>query len=69
MNEPKTINNNSIMEAKNKLANAVNDIINDGIPISIVSMCLHLMADDVDRVLAQVLESERHSGGEQDVSK
>ena len=59
MDEPKILNNSAIVNARTKLAKAVNDILADGVPISVVAMYLHLMADDADKLLAQILENEK----------
>lgn len=57
MNE-KIINNSSIINARQNILNAVNNELNNGLPIAVISMILHDCIHDIDDILATVISNE-----------
>lgn len=58
--ETKVLNNKTIIDARDNIMKAVNAELNNGIPVSVISMILHVCLTNVDEVLAQVISTENN---------
>lgn len=57
MNE-KIINNSSIIAARQNILKVVNNELNNGLPVAVISMILHNCVYDLDDMLAMVISKE-----------
>lgn len=66
MEEPKVINNTAIMKSKKRIVEAINnEINNNAIPVSIISMILHGCTSEVDMLLNQAIAAETNAAAKE----
>lgn len=58
MEKTKIFNNTDVVNAKNRIAAAVNAELNKGIPVSVVSMIIHMCAYEVDNLQNSAIAAE-----------
>lgn len=58
--ETKVLNNKTIIDARDNIMKAVNTELNNGIPVSVMSMILHVCLTNVDELLTQVISTENN---------
>lgn len=61
----KTINNTIIVDAKKKLTNNINEILQSGLPIAVVDLILDGIVSEVKTVLQNHLQQEAKQMAEQ----
>ena len=53
--ETKVLSDKAIMETKNKIINTIGAELSNGIPLSIMSMILHICSNDIDNALSHAI--------------
>lgn len=56
--ETKVLNNKTIIDARDNIMKAVNSELNNGIPVSVISMILQICNDNINNILAEIISAE-----------
>lgn len=62
--ETKVLNNKAIMDAKDNVMKAINTELNNGIPVSVMSMIIQICNDNINNILAEIISAETSSDKE-----
>lgn len=62
--ETKVLNNKAIMDAKDNVMKAINAELNNGIPVSVMSMIIQICNDNINNILAEIISTEVSSDKE-----
>lgn len=54
----KVLNNKAIMDAKDNVMKAINAELNNGIPVSVMSMIIQICNDNINNILAEIISAE-----------